>query len=786
MRIVRYIFNDQLLLTVRFLPDAVTDANTGNGGTSSVKKRGKPESPECMLAALEKREREIELSRQALREKERMLTTLMSNLDGMVYRCRNDANWTMEFVSDGCCHLTGYNPEELLDNSQVSYEEIEHPDDRARVRDEICSALTANRRFFVEYRIQCKGGEVKWVWARGVGIRDADGKVVTLEGFIENVTERKLSTQALQQAERSFRSIFENATEGIFQTSPEGRFLNVNPALATIYGFASPADLITSIGDIQHQVYAEPARRDEFMRLMQEQGVVTNFISEIRRKSGDHIWISENARTVFDEAGNLLFYEGTVENVTESKLNQEKLEHLANHDPVTSLPNRLLMNDRLRQMMLNAQRNHSIVAVALVDLDHFKLINDTFGHNRGDQLLQTMAHRMLACVRESDTVVRLGGDEFVLLLSGIGRGEAISQATQRVLHAIASPSRIEGRELSVSCSMGVSIFPRDGRDVQTLLRNADTAMYKAKEFGRNNFQFYSPEMNAVIAERLEMQSVLRNAVENKQFALLYQPKVDLVSGRISGMEALLRIKDDSGALVLPHNFIRQAEESGLIVPIGEWVMHEACKFNKSLQERGLPVMRVAINLSARQLTRYDLVRAVEQALGDTGLSAECMELELTESMVMHDPEGVIATLGQLRALGVELSIDDFGTGYSSLSYLKRFPVTNLKIDQSFVRELGQDDNAAAIVRAIISLGHSLDMKVVAEGVETERQMSFLLGNRCDAMQGYLFSRPLAAEEFVTLVERESRSTDRFSLLRQLCSKLSDESAQRLAVDVTNF
>ena len=739
-----------------------------------------------MLAALEKREREIELSRQALREKERMLTTLMSNLDGMVYRCRNDEHWTMEFVSNGCYHLTGYRPEELLHNSHLSYKELEHPEDRARVREEITAALLENRRFFVEYRIQCRDGEIKWVWERGVGIHDEAGNVITLEGFVENVTERKLSTQALQQAERSFRSIFENATEGIFQTSPDGRYLNVNPALAAIYGFSSGAELIASIGDIQHQIYTDPSRRAEFMRLMRESGVVTNFVSEIRRKDGDDIWISENARAVQDEAGNLLFYEGTVEDVTETKLNQEKLEHLANHDPVTGLPNRLLMNDRLRQMMLSAQRSKSIVAVALVDLDHFKLINDTFGHNRGDQLLQTMSHRMLACVREADTVVRLGGDEFVLLLSGAGRGEAMSQVVQRVLQTIARPSQIEGRELSVSCSVGVSIFPRDGRDVQTLLKNADTAMYKAKELGRNNFQFYSPEMNTVITERLEMQSALRRAVEHKQFALLYQPKVDLVTGQIAGMEALLRVKGENGELSLPENFITLAEESGLIVQIGEWVMREACNFNKSLQERGLPPMRVAINLSARQLTRYDLVRAVEQALQHAELSAEYLELELTESMVMHDPEGVIATLAQLQALGIQLSIDDFGTGYSSLSYLKRFPVACLKIDQSFVRELGQDENAAAIVKAIISLGHSLDMKVIAEGVETEKQMSFFLENRCDAMQGFLFSRPLSAGEFALLVERESGGAGKFSLLRQLCANFSADLAHEAAVDITNF
>jgi EAL domain-containing protein (putative c-di-GMP-specific phosphodiesterase class I) len=283
-----------------------------------------------------------------------------------------------------------------------------------------------------------------------------------------------------------------------------------------------------------------------------------------------------------------------------------------------------------------------------------------------------------------------------------------------------------------------------------------------------------------------MQSTLRTAVERDQFALLYQPKVDLVSGQIAGMEALLRVRNERGELSLPENFIALAEETGLIVQIGEWVMREACAFNKSLQQRGLPVMRVAINLSARQLIRYDLVRAVTQALQQAQLPAQCLELELTESMVMHDPESVITVLAQLRALGVQLSIDDFGTGYSSLSYLTRFPVTNLKIDQSFVRELDQDENAAAIIKAIISLGHSLDMKVIAEGVETEKQLSFVMENHCDAMQGYVFSRPLAAAEFIALAERERNGDGKFTVLRHLCSTLSDKSTSQLAVDATDF
>lgn len=706
-----------------------------------------------------------------------MLLTLMSNLDGMVYQCRNDADWTMEFVSEGCRRLTGYAPEDLLVNGSVSYEEITYPEDREHVREQIDAALAAHRRFFVEYRIVASDGTLKWVWERGIGIYDTDGNVSAIEGFIEDVTERKASDQALLQAERSFRSIFENAIEGIFQTTADGHYLNVNPALARIYGYDTPEELIRKIGDIAHQLYVDTSRREEFTRLMREQDAVTNFVSEIYRKNGERIWISENARAVREADGTLLFYEGTVEDVTASKANRDKLEFLANHDPVTSLPNRLLMNDRLRQMMLSAQRSHNVVAVAVIDLDHFKLINDTLGHNRGDQLLQTMAQRMRACLREGDTVARLGGDEFVLLLPGEKRGEALSQAVQRVLQAIALPWTCEGRDLSVSCSIGVAVFPRDGRDVQTLLKNADTAMYKAKELGRNNIQHYSSEMNDAIIERLELQNTLRRAVEERKFTLLYQPKLDLVTGQISGMEALLRIRDpDTGKLLPPQNFIRLAEESGLIIAIGEWVLWEACAFNKLLQDQGLPVLPVAINLSARQLGQHDLPRTVQQALEDTGLPAECLELELTESMLMQDPDRVIGILEQLEVLGTQLTIDDFGTGYSSLSYLTRLPVNSLKIDRSFIHDLGRDDNASTIVKAVISLGHNLGLKVVAEGVETLQQINFLRDNACDSMQGFLFSMPLTSDQFMELLTVETGNKNAAATLDKLLCGPDDAAA----------
>ena len=743
-----------------------------------------PDSRDSAWTALEKREREVELSLQALREKDRMLATLLSNLDGMVYRCRGAERSPMEFMSEGCFRLTGYHATELLLDNRLSYDHLTHPDDRWRVREEIRAAIAQNRRFLIEYRIQHRNGGTKWVWERGVGIAGDGGETHVIEGFVEDVTERKLATQALQEAERSFRSIFENATEGIFQTSPDGRYLIVNPALARIYGYTSPAELMAAVGNIHQQLYIDASRRAEFMRLMEKNGEVTNFVSEIRRPGGDQIWISESARAVYDAAGTLLFYEGTVEDVTERKMSQEKLIYLANHDPVTNLPNRLLMNDRLRQMMLSAQRNNSVVAVVLLDLDHFKLINDTFGHNRGDQLLQTVAQRMQECLRDADTVARLGGDEFVLLLSGEGRGEAMSQVTQRVLESVSRPWQVEDRELSVSCSMGVSVFPRDGRDVQTLLKNADTAMYQAKELGRNNFQFYSPEMNVAILGRLEMQTILRKAVENEQFVLMYQPKIDLASGEFVGMEALLRIDDGRNGLLQPQSFIRLAEETGLMVKIGEWVMREACVFNKALQDKGLPPMRVAINLSARQLSRYDLVRAVEQALAASGLEPQFLEFELTESMVMQGPAGVIDVLTQLNALGVQLSIDDFGTGYSSVSYLKRFPVTSLKIDRSFVGDLDGGEHSASIVKAIISLGHSLGMTLIAEGVETREQMSFLQANHCDAMQGFLISRPLPADEFIRLLERARAKADGTGAARDASPAFDEQPPPQLMAHVS--
>jgi diguanylate cyclase (GGDEF)-like protein/PAS domain S-box-containing protein len=683
----------------------------------------------------------------------RMLKTLLGNVDGMVYRCRDDADWTMEFVSEGSARVTGYHPRDLMYNGLVSYESITHPEDQMWVREAVRTALEKRTRFDLEYRIIHKDGGTRWVWERGTGVFDDRGRVIAVEGLIQDITDRREAVQALQEAERRYRGLFDNAIEGIFRTTADGHFLDANPALANIYGFGSPQELMSSLRDIGRQLYVDPQRREEFMRIVRARGSVSGFESQVFRKNGDIIWISENARALFDAAGRCVGYEGTVEDITERKLYQARIEQQANYDTLTGLANRSLLQDRLEQALITASAYHSRLAVAFVDLDRFKFINDSLGHHIGDKLLQSMADRLKSCVRESDTVARLGGDEFVVLITGQTAPDQVRAVVERMLAVVAHPWLTDQGEFNVSCSIGVALYPNDGADAQTLLKHADSAMYRAKESGRNNFQFFTRELNTLMTERLELESRLRRALERDQFLLHYQPRVDLVSGRIVGAEALIRWRLPEHGIVAPGKFIGLAEETGLIVPIGKWVLKQACAQNKAWQEAGLAPIVVSVNVSARQFRQDNLVRTVAEVLEDTGLDAKYLELELTESMVMHDAEQLVAMLRELKGLGVQISVDDFGTGYSSLSYLKRFPVDRLKVDRSFVADLARDADDATIVRAIIQLGHNLGLKVVAEGVEQEQQVSFLRHNRCDEAQGFIFCRPI---ESAALAERLSQ------------------------------
>ncbi|HUL57596.1 MAG TPA: EAL domain-containing protein [Usitatibacter sp.] len=424
----------------------------------------------------------------------------------------------------------------------------------------------------------------------------------------------------------------------------------------------------------------------------------------------------------------------------ERKRYQEELERQANYDGLTGLPNRHLLHDRLRQAVFT-QRSARSIAVVFIDLDHFKVINDSLGHNFGDEVLRHVGERLLASVRDGDTVARLGGDEFVLILSDQAREEVIFRTMRRLINKVGEPIVIGERELNITCSAGISLYPQDGPDVQTLLKNADAAMYRAKSQGRNTFQFYTAEMNELANERLSMEQSLRRAIERDELLLDYQPRVNLATGRIDAVEALLRWRHPERGLILPDRFIPLAEETGLIVPIGEWVLRTACAQGREWRAAGFQPV-VSVNLSARQLWGGGLVRLVGDVIARTGMAGH-LELELTESMVMHDAENVIQTMQGLKAIGVRLSVDDFGTGYSSLSYLRRLPLNALKIDGSFVRDItGSGGDQGLIAKAIISLGHSLHLKVIAEGVETEAHREFLKEHDCDEIQGYLISRPV--------------------------------------------
>ncbi|THD44595.1 MAG: EAL domain-containing protein [Bradyrhizobium sp.] len=430
----------------------------------------------------------------------------------------------------------------------------------------------------------------------------------------------------------------------------------------------------------------------------------------------------------------------------ERKLAEDRIHFMANHDALTGLPNRTLLEDRLSQAMLHARRDDRWVTALFTDIDNFKFVNDSLGHNAGDELLKTIAKRMSDCIRATDTVVRLGGDEFVIVLSDQPKNaDTISQTVRKLQATISAPIRLEDHDVTITVSIGIASYPDDGDDVDTLLGNADAAMYRAKEIGRDNFQFYTPELNTKAHSKFLLQEELRAAVARSEFVLHYQPQVDLRTGRVFAVEALVRWNHPRLGLVPPLKFIPIAEESGLIVPIGDWVLNEACRQNKAWQDAGLPPIAVCVNVSARQFREGNLVAQVTNALTQTGLDAKYLEIEVTESLIMQDLDLAIATMTDLQRLGVELSIDDFGTGYSSLSALKTFPVSRLKIDKSFIDGLLANENDKAVTSAVISLGQKLNLRVIAEGVENDAQATLLRNINCDEMQGYLFSKPLPAK-----------------------------------------
>jgi diguanylate cyclase (GGDEF)-like protein/PAS domain S-box-containing protein len=587
-----------------------------------------------------------------------------------------------------------------------------------------------------------------------VEARTADLKSINAR-LVDDVAARRRTEKALQESEQRFRQLVALSSDWYWEQDARLRFTSVTGGLSAKGGIKAESLLGKTLWErVPAMLSAEWGQRH--IAQLEARQPFLDLEYEALDDAGVRRWYAISGEPIFDDMGHFLGYRGTGSDITERKQAEHRVHHVAQHDALTGLPNRSLLQDRLGQAVAYANRTALPIWVILLDLDRFKFVNDSMGHKAGDVLLMTIAARLRSALRDADTVARMSGDEFVVILSEHPGEPLTPDIVQRMMDAVARPVMLGTHEFFVTCSVGVAVYPDHLAEPDTLIEHADIAMYRAKKLGRNNFQFYTPAMNEEALERVKIESALRNALERNEFVLHYQPQVHLGSGEIVGMEALIRWRHPELGMVAPIRFIGVAEETGLIVPIGAWVMRTACAQNKAWHDAGLGNLRVAVNLSARQFGAIDLVPSLEAVLADTGLAPGCLEIELTESLFMSDITPAVETLHRIKALGVNLSIDDFGTGYSSLSYLSRFPIDVLKIDRSFVSDIGLDGNESPIVASIITLAHNLKLAVIAEGVETLEQLDYLRALGCDEMQGYYFSRPLPADEFEQVLRQGRR------------------------------
>lgn len=567
--------------------------------------------------------------------------------------------------------------------------------------------------------------------------------------------ERAKAVSALSESEERYRKLFDLSPDGMLIIS-EGKIVQVNSMCMKMLGASAPETLIGKPAlDIFHSDCRE--RVTERMRQMQqENGPLPTQERKLVMLDGAALDV-EVAASPFTHQGKPSV-QVVMRDITERKKANERLNYLAQYDSLTGLPNRSLFQDRLEHTLAQAKRSGQSAAMLFIDLDRFKIVNDTLGHAIGDKLLQQVAARLGECTRADDTVGRLGGDEFGVILLDLAKPDDAAVVAQKINDTLARQFDLDGNGTFITASIGITLYPADATDPGTLRMNADAAMYRAKEMGRNTYQFFTQEMNDRAMQRMQMEAAMRRALERSEFVLHYQPKVDLATGTISGIEALLRWAHPETGLVMPAEFIPVLEETGLIIPVGEWVTREACRQIGAWQQAGLKVPPIAVNLSARQFQQKNLEGIVRDILRESGVRAPLLEFEITESMLMNDPDAAVRTLVGLKKAGVTIAVDDFGTGYSSLAYLKRFPLDALKIDRAFITDIVTDPDDAAITLAIISLAHSMKLKVVAEGVETEAQLNFLALHSCDEMQGYYFSRPVAAEELEAMLREGRRLT----------------------------
>ncbi len=640
-----------------------------------------------------------------------------------------------------------------------------HPEDRERVLAEWRIAARSLEPFQSEYRFQQEGNSVVWVRVNSAAMRDDhDGGRPSfgLVQTVENISERKITESVLRASEEALFEEKERAQvtlnsigDAVLTTDLAGNVTYLNLVAEAMTGWSRESAVGRPLAEVFRIIDGktrESAPNPAQLAIKEDQTVGLAINSVLIRRDGFESAIEDSSAPIHNREGRVIGAVLVFHDVSESRAVALRMAHLAQHDFLTGLPNRVLLTERCSQAIGQANRHRKQVGLLFLDLDFFKRINDSLGHAVGDQLLQSVAERLVASVRATDTVCRQGGDEFVILLAEIEQPLDATYVAEKLLAAFALPHLIEGHELHVSLSIGISIYPDDGNNVDSVMQNADTAMFHAKANGRNKYQFFRADMNTSAVRRLAIESSLRRALRQNEFLLYYQPQIDLVSGAMVGTEALIRWQDPEHGLVSPGQFVPVAEDSGLIVPIGRWVLREACRQTLAWLDAGLPAVPVAVNISAIEFRHKDFLAGVARILKETGLNPRYLELELTESILMQDAEASATTLQALKAMGVRLAIDDFGTGYSSLSYLKRFPIDTLKIDQSFVRDIATDPDDGTIVSAIIGMGRNLNQRVIAEGVETHAQLEFLSARHCNDGQGFLFQPPLAADDFRQFLE----------------------------------
>ncbi|MEG4214898.1 EAL domain-containing protein [Microcoleus sp. Pol14C6] len=737
---------------------------------------------------------ETKVAASALLESEYRYYTLAKILPVGIFRA--DAAGDCLYVNERFLEMAGLTAPNALGEG---WAQSLHPEDRERVLSQWYRAVAEKLPCKLEYRF-CNGDFTTWVFWQAVPEMTKSGEVLGYLGTLTDITDRKQAEFALQQAEEKYRSIFENAIEGIFQTTPDGRYLSANPALARIYGYESAAELIANIQDIDRQLYVDPNRRVEFLRAIEKHGFVSEFESQVYRADGTTIWVSENGRAVRDPDGNLLYYEGTVEDITLRKIAEDKLVHDALHDMLTGLPNRSLFMDRLGHAIeLSKRRPEILFAVLFIDLDRFKVVNDSLGHLVGDRLLIAIAQRLGICLRAGDTVARLGGDEFAILLENIKSTEDAIQIAERVQAELAEPFYLNEYQVFTSASIGIVCSgvppcPTETRKLSSpenlgnidretslsclssdspvsnvplsilydrpeeLLRDADAAMYHAKGLGKARHEVFDLSMHTRAVALLQLENDLRRALDCQEFQLYYQPIVSLITGKISGFEALLRWYHPQRGVVSPGEFILVAEETRLIIPMGWWMMRSACHQIHEWHQKfpANPPLTVSVNLSNQQFKQPDLIDRIREILQETQLDPRTLKVEITEGVIMENAESAVAILAELKNLEIQLYIDDFGTGYSSLSRLHTFPTDALKIDRAFVSRMTEDEGNEAIVQTILILASHLGMDVIAEGIETIEQLNLLRALQCEYGQGYFFSKPIDSIAASLLIESQPK------------------------------